>query len=100
MFDDFNHNPANPKQRGNNLLSNIVTNYDELNRPSIEHKIRNLHSEDIDYLEKSESRGIINKIAYYLNLSNPTEWVFLTLFAIVTTSIYISKLINSIPCLL
>jgi hypothetical protein len=101
MMNDLRFNPANPKQLANNMLTNFVSNYDDLGRSSIEQRIRQLNTQDIDYLEKIESRGIINKVARYLNLSNPIEWIFLFLFSIVATS-KISKLILncSISCLL
>lgn len=87
MIDDLKHNPARAKQRGNYMLTNFVSNYDDLGRPSIEQMIRQVDSQQVDFLEKSESRGIMNKIAFYLNLSNPLEWTFLFLFSIVVTGI-------------
>lgn len=85
MMDDFNYNPAHPKQRQNYMLTNFVSNYDDLGRASIEHMIKHVDSQNVDFLEKSESKGILNKIATYLNLSNPREWLFLFLFSIITT---------------
>jgi hypothetical protein len=79
---DFNHNPARANQRGNYILTNFVSNYDDLSRPSIEQMIRQVDKEkDIDYLEKSETKGFFQRISFYLNLSNPVEWLFLILLA-------------------
>jgi hypothetical protein len=85
MMDDLKYNPARPKQRQNYMLTNFVSNYDDLGRASIEQMIRNVESQHVDFLEKSESRGILHKIALYFNLTNPLEWIFLFFFAIVVT---------------
>ena len=63
------------KQRQNYMLPNFVTNYDDLGRNSIEKMIEQVE-QPVDYLEKEESRGILSKIAFYLNLANPDEWIF------------------------
>jgi chloride channel 2 len=89
MNDDFNFNPARPKQRQNYMLTNFVSNYDDLGRASIEQMIKQVDSQQIDFLEKSESEGIIQKIAKYLNLSNPLEWIFLVFFAIAISIVII-----------
>lgn len=86
MIDDLRHNPARVNQRGNYMLTNFVSNYDDLGRPSIEQMIRQIDDKNkIDYLVQSESKGILYKIAYHLNLSNPIEWLFLLFFSIVVT---------------
>ena len=80
-------NPARVNQRGNYMLTNFVSNYDDLARPSIEQMIRQCDIEkNIDYLEKSESQGFFHRIAHYLNLSNPLEWIFLILLSLTVTS--------------
>jgi chloride channel 2 len=83
MKEDLTFNPARPKQRGNYMITNFVSNYDDLGRASIEQMIK--HVDKIDYLEKSESRSLLQRIGMYLNLSNPIEWMFLSFFAIVIT---------------
>jgi len=89
MIDDLRHNPARAKQRGNYMLTNFVSNYDDLGRPSIEQMIRQVDQNQFDYLEKSESKGFFYKLAYYMNLSNPLEWIFLLFFSIIVTSMII-----------
>jgi chloride channel 2 len=85
MKEDFSFNPARPKQRQNYMLTNFVSNYDDLGRASMDQMIRLVGGESVDFLEKSENKGIIQKIALYLNLSNPIEWIFLSFFAIIIT---------------
>ena len=86
MRDYFDYNPARPKQRQNYMLTNFVSNYDDLGRPSVEQMIKDVENENnVDFLEKEESKGIFSKIAYYLNLSNPVEWAFLIFFGIVVS---------------
>ncbi len=84
MKEDFSFNPARPKQRGNYMITNFVSNYDDLGRASIEKMIKHV-DRHVDFLEKSESQGFFKKIATYLNLSNPLEWIFLFLFAVTCT---------------
>ena len=96
MKDEFNFNPARPKQRQNYMITNFVSNYDDLGRASMDQMIRLVGGENIDFLEQSENKGIFQKIALYLNLSNPIEWVFLSLFAVVVTIfiLFFDKLIG------
>lgn len=85
-MNDFYHNPARANQRGNYMLTNFVSNYDDLSRPSIELMIVQCDKQQsIDYLEKSESQGFFFKISNYMNLSNPLEWIFLILLSITAT---------------
>ncbi len=85
MKDDMNINPARPKQHQNYMITNLVSSYDDLGRPTIVNMIKNVESQNIDFLEQSESKGILHKIGVYLNLSNPVEWIFLTFFSVVIT---------------
>ncbi len=88
MNSDININPARPKQRSNFMLTNFVSNYDDLGRSSIEHMIKNVDAREVDLFEKTESQNPFKKIAYYLNMSNPIEWIFLTVFSIIVSSIF------------
>ena len=84
---DLTKNPANPKQRGNYNLTNFVSNYDELHETSISDIISSVDNANYDFLERTQSNDILYRIGYYLNLSNPIEWVFLLTFAFVVTCI-------------
>ena len=90
-MNEINFNPARPKQRSNYMLTNFVSNYDDLGRASIEHMIKNVETRETDYFDKAESQNFLNQIAYYLNMSNPIEWIFLTIFSIIVSSKYIIK---------
>jgi hypothetical protein len=68
------------------MLTNFVSNYDDLRSTRIGNMIKGV--ENIDLLVTSENKGIIQKIAYYLNLSNPLEWIFLAIFSLVVSSKY------------
>lgn len=83
MKEDLTFNPARPNQRGNYVITNFVSNYDDLGRGAIEKMIN--HVEKVDYLEKSESKSLLQKIGIFLNLANPLEWIFLCFFAFVLT---------------
>jgi hypothetical protein len=48
--------------------------------------IKNVDAREVDLFEKSESQNPLKKIAYYLNMSNPIEWIFLTLFSVIVSS--------------
>ena len=95
MKEDIFFNPARPNQRGNYMITNFVSNYDDLGRTSIERMIQYV-DKDIDYLQKSESQGIIQKLAMYLNLTNPLEWIFLVFFSVVLTIylMFVDKLMD------
>ena len=91
-MNDFYFNPARANQRGNFLLTNFVSNFDDLSRPSINQMIVECEKQKkIDYLEKSESQGCFRRISNYINLSNPLEWIFLFLLSITATSIFLFK---------
>ena len=47
--------------------------------------IRKVDQKQSDPKYKFKSRGIINKLSFYLNLSNPLEWIFIFCFSIVVT---------------
>jgi hypothetical protein len=81
---DLNFNPARPKQRSNFVLTNFVSNYEDLRSNKIGNMIKNV--ENVDLLESLENKSIFKKIAYYLNLSNPLEWIFLALFSLIASS--------------
>lgn len=69
-------------------LTDLAGNLEDLSSKSIRDVIINSTEEpNFDYLDKAGSRGIIKTIAYYLNMTNPLEWVFLVFFAFVITSI-------------
>jgi H+/Cl- antiporter ClcA len=84
MKEDFSFNPARPKQRGNYMITNFVSNYDDLAKTSIEHMIKDM-DKHIDFLEKAENRGMIKNIRKYFHLTNPIEWIFLFFLAIIST---------------
>jgi len=86
-FQEFSINPARPNQRENFAITNFVSHYDDLGRQSIEEIIKSAETHSFDYLEKTESKGILKKIAHYLQLTNPLEWVFLLCFAVTCTII-------------
>ena len=86
-FQEFIENPARPNQRDNFAITNFVSNYDDLGRQSIEEIIKSAETHNFDYLEKTESGGILKKIAHYLKLANPLEWIFLFFFAVCCTII-------------
>jgi len=90
MKDSLNMNPARPKQHQNYMLTNLVSSYDDLSRQSIVDIFKNVENKKIDYLEESESKGVLEKIGEYLNLSNPVEWIFLIFFSIVVTLIILT----------
>jgi H+/Cl- antiporter ClcA len=83
--EQMNFNPAQPKQRANFMLTNFVSNFDDLGRNRIESMIRNV--ENVDLLENSENKSLFQKIAYYLNMSNPIEWLFLAFFSLIISVI-------------
>jgi H+/Cl- antiporter ClcA len=89
MKEDFSYNPARPKQRGNYMITNFVSNYDDLGKTSIEHMIKDM-DKSIDFLERSENQGVIKNISQYIHLTNPIEWIFLFFFAICSTVILLS----------
>jgi len=69
-------------------LTDLGGNLEDLSSKSIRDLIINSTEEpNFDYLDKAGSRGIIKTIAYYLNMTNPLEWVFIVFFAFVITSI-------------
>ena len=98
MNDYISFNPARPNQRSNYLLTTFASNYDDLARPSVENIIRKVDLKDALLLKTSKhknyhstskhNKGLLSKIAFYLHLSNPVEWVFIFSFSIIV-SIYI-----------
>ena len=85
MKEILSFNPARPNQRSNYLLTTFASNYDDLARESVENMIRKVDQKQSDPKYKFKSRGIINKLSFYLNLSNPLEWIFIFCFSIVVT---------------
>lgn len=85
MKEIISFNPARPNQRSNYLLTTFASNYDDLARESVENMIRKVDQKQSDSKDKFKSRGIINKLSFYLNLSNPLEWIFIFCFSIVVT---------------
>ena len=85
MKEILSFNPARPNQRSNYLLTTFASNYDDLARDSVENMIRKVDQKQSDPKYKFKSRGIINKLSFYLNLSNPLEWIFIFCFSIVVT---------------
>ena len=73
MKEILSFNPARPNQRSNYLLTTFASNYDDLARESVENMIRKVDQKQSDPKYKFKSRGIINKLSFYLNLSNPLE---------------------------
>jgi len=85
MRDDLKFNPARPQQHQNYMITNLVSSYDDLGRTSVENMIKNVDRKNIDFLEQSESKSLLHKIAFYFNLSNPLEWIFLLFFSVIVT---------------
>lgn len=85
MNDYLSFNPARPNQRSNYLLTTFASNYDDLARTSVENIIKKVDQKQTDTITKSKSKGIINKLAFYFNLSNPLEWTFIFCFSICVT---------------
>jgi hypothetical protein len=79
-------NPENTKQRHNFLLTNIVTHFDDIGTQSTLDKIKN--AEKSDGPETFRDKSLIQKMTYYFHFTNPLEWLFLTVFSVVVTSIY------------
>jgi len=85
---DINVNPAKPQQRHNFQLSNIVSNFDDLSRASLIDKIKNSEQNNFnfEYMDQTQNQTIIQRILYFINLTNPNEWFFLSVFSIIATS--------------
>ena len=83
-MEDFRYNPARPKQRENFMLTNFVSNFDDLDRPSI---TRMIHDADKQNINKQEpqSKSLLHRIGFYMNLANPIEWSFLFTFSVSVT---------------
>lgn len=67
-------------------LTDLAGNLEDLSSKSIRDLIiNNAEEPNFDYLDKAGSRGLIKTIAYYLNMTNPLEWVFIVFFSFVIT---------------
>ena len=90
-------NPADPQQRNNKLLTNIVSNFDDLSKSSLMTKFKNPDTDNFkydrfDYSENIKPYSLIEQIMIRINLNNPIEWIFLVVFPIVTTCKNINKI--------
>lgn len=91
-------NPARPKQRKTKVLSEFITNYDEIGNQSIENMMNEADTPKFDYLKNQQFKQIIKKLFYYCNITNPLEGLFFITFAFISslTIIIIDSLITNI----
>ncbi len=87
MNNDFYVNPAKPQQRQNYMLTNLVSNFDDLGTSRIRDQIEDSEKNaNFDYLESTQTESFTSRLLYYINLTNPVEWIFLLVFSVITTS--------------
>jgi len=88
MRDLYYENPAKPQQRGNFIITNIVSNFDDLAMSSLTDQLKNSEQSTFtfDYLEATQNQSLTSRIAHYIHITNPIEWIFLFVFSVICSS--------------
>lgn len=85
MIDLIKHNPADPNQRSNYLLTSFASNFDDLSHDSVKQGIINGKEEIKSVNKTNRATGFLEKIFSYFLLSNPIVWIFILFFSIIDT---------------
>lgn len=90
----FGENPAKPKKRNHLVLTNLLSNYEDIKGRNIEQIVYQIEKSNdlstinnINFLKLEVSQTLLQRLLYCLNIANPKEWLFLTVFAM-TVSFY------------
>ena len=85
----FEDNPALPKKRGNLMLTNLISNYDDLKGQHLEDMVKQIEVGQSEVLDDDHKKSLSQRVYFYLNLANPKEWLLLLFYSVVVTSFII-----------